>query len=188
MPDYSRSDRDGVRLELRNSDTSEEFAAFVFEEVDPRDQHRLEKLIALNSLLDVRTITAEDVGRATQRGETFARSLMERLIEQGWVESRGSGANRVYQLSAPLYRRFGSRAGYIRMHGFDPIRQESMVLEYVNAHGKITRSEAADLCGLEPRQASYLLKKLVDRGELELRGERRGAYYVRDRVHKDLPE
>jgi len=38
------------------------------------------------------------------------------------------------------------------------VKQEVMVIEYVAAHGRITRGEAADLCSLTG-------------------GERRGAYY-----------
>jgi ATP-dependent DNA helicase RecG len=179
LPDYSRSDQTGVRLELRSGDASAEFTAFVFDEFDTSGPPPLGELIALNRLLDVRRTSAEDIGRVTQRGETFARSLMERLVERGWVEPRGRGKNRAYQLSAPLYHRFGSRAGYVRMHGFDTIRQESMVIEYVAAHGKITRGEVVELCGLESQQAKYLLRKLVDRGQLQMKDKRRNAYYVR---------
>ena len=54
-----------------------------------------------------------------------------------------------------------------------------MVLQYVDAHGQITRAEAADLCALTPDQASRLLRRLAKAGKLRLRGERRGAEYVR---------
>jgi ATP-dependent DNA helicase RecG len=54
-----------------------------------------------------------------------------------------------------------------------------MVLQYVDAHGQITRTEAADLCSLTPDQASRLLRRLAKEGKLKLRGERRGSEYVR---------
>jgi ATP-dependent DNA helicase RecG len=54
-----------------------------------------------------------------------------------------------------------------------------MVIEYVAAHGKITRGEVVELCGLESQQAKYLLRKLVDRGQLQMKDKRRNAYYVR---------
>ena len=50
-------------------------------------------------------------------------------------------------------------------------------MEYVDLHGKITRSTAAELCGLEGREARGVLEKLVRRRELVVRGEKRGAYY-----------
>jgi len=41
------------------------------------------------------------------------------------------------------------------------------------------KREAADLCRLAPPQARRVLRALVARGELVLRGARRGAYYER---------
>ena len=70
-------------------------------------------------------------------------------------------------------------AGYVRVHGFEPLQQEQTVLQYVDAHGQITRTEAADLCSLTPDQASRLLRRLAKEGKLKLRGERRGSEYVR---------
>ncbi len=50
-----------------------------------------------------------------------------------------------------------------------------MVLQYVDAHGQITRTEAADLCSLTPDQARRLLRRLAKERKLKLRGERRGS-------------
>jgi ATP-dependent DNA helicase RecG len=52
-------------------------------------------------------------------------------------------------------------------------------LEYVTLHGRISRSTVVELCGLEGREARTVLEKLVRRGELVVRGEKRGAYYER---------
>ena len=124
-----------------------------------------------------RRVDASTVCRLTQRGEAHARAVLERLVERGLIEPRGEKRGRVYHLSAALYRRLGAPAGYVRARGFDPIRQEAMVLEYVSAHGRITRGEAADLCSLTGRQANRLLSRLVSQKKLRMRGERRGAYY-----------
>jgi ATP-dependent DNA helicase RecG len=55
--------------------------------------------------------------------------------------------------------------------------RERKILEYVDLHGRITRSAVAELCGLEGREARGILEKLVRRGELVVRGEKRGSYY-----------
>ena len=57
--------------------------------------------------------------------------------------------------------------------------RERKILDYVMFHGRITRSTVAELCGLEGREARTVLEKLVRRGELVVRGEKRGAYYER---------
>jgi ATP-dependent DNA helicase RecG len=54
-----------------------------------------------------------------------------------------------------------------------------MVLQYVDAHGHISRTEAADLCSPTPDQASRLLRRLAKEEKLELRGERRGSECIR---------
>lgn len=178
-PDYSRSDGTGVRLVLRSSEASAAFTAFAFQEMDVADHAMLQQMIAINLLLDVRRGTAAEVAAAIQQSETEARAILERLIERGWIEARGSARNRTYQLSAGLYRRLGERAGYVRMRGYDLIRQESMVMQYVSAYRRITRSEVMELCGVDSRQAKHILERLVERNELHMRGRTRGAYYVR---------
>ena len=65
----------------------------------------------------------------------------------------------------------------MRVKDADPIQQERMVGDYVDAYGSITRSQAAALCQLSPTQARAV-KRMVDREELRLAGERRGAKYV----------
>jgi ATP-dependent DNA helicase RecG len=59
------------------------------------------------------------------------------------------------------------------------VDREQLVLQYVDANGRITRSQAADLCQLDPREARQILERLVKRGELVVRGEKRGSYYER---------
>jgi uncharacterized Zn finger protein len=56
---------------------------------------------------------------------------------------------------------------------------EEAILRHVDARGRITRGEAAALCGVAPLQASRLLKAMVERGELVLHGARRTAHYER---------
>ena len=57
-----------------------------------------------------------------------------------------------------------------------------MVIQYIEAHGRITRKEIVNLCKITSRQATHLLKKLVDKEILVLKGERKGAYY--EQKHK----
>jgi len=177
VPDYTQSSSDGVRLVLRGGKASLEFAAFAYEQEKADAPLDLDELLVLNRLQHERRADAPTVGGLTQRGEAHARSVLERLVERGLIEARGERRGRVYHLSAELYRRLGEPAGYVRAHGFDPIRQEAMVMEYVVAHGKIARRDAARLCSLGDHQATRLLRRLRDKGKLVLRGEKRGAYY-----------
>ena len=64
-----------------------------------------------------------------------------------------------------------------RRRGFEPIQQEQMILQYVRAHGRITRREAAELCQISPFQATRLLRKLVGQGKLIAHGTGKGTWY-----------
>jgi ATP-dependent DNA helicase RecG len=178
LPDYSGSDPSAVRLIVRGGPASLAFAQFVYDQDRAGHALGISELLVLNHLQHERRMDARAVGRLTQRGEAHARSILEGLVERGLVEARAERRQRYYHLSAALYQRLGIPAGYVRMRGFDPIRQESMILDYVAAHGRITRREVVELCNVEPLQARRLLQKLVHDGRLALRGVRRSAFYV----------
>jgi ATP-dependent DNA helicase RecG len=180
LPDYSQSDREQVRLILRGEPASVDFAALVFERDRAGSPFSLDELLALNYLLHQRRVTVEHVGKATQRGAEHARVVLERLVERGLVAATG-GARRSYHASAAFYRRLGAHARYVPAHGYDPVRQEAMILQYVQAHGRITRGVAAELCHLGGDQASRLLRRLARENKLKQVGVRRGSYY-------ELPE
>ncbi len=112
-----------------------------------------------------------------QKSGTEARWVLERLVDTGLAQARGSGRGRDYQLSAAAHRRLGSPAVYVRQSGFEPLQQEQMVLQYAAAHGRITRREVIGLCMVGENQAKRLLTRLAADGRLSLRGTRRGAYY-----------
>jgi ATP-dependent DNA helicase RecG len=179
LPDYSRSDREAVRLELRGGETSLEFARLVFEQSRAGRPLNLGEMIVLNHLQYERRVDAQTVARLIQRNDAAGRAVLERVVERGLVDAQGKGRNRAYYLSAALYRSLGAPAGYVRMRGFDAIQQEAMILQFVDAYGRITRREVVELCRVGERQASYLLRRLVTAGVLELIGERRGAFYRR---------
>jgi Fic family protein len=58
-----------------------------------------------------------------------------------------------------------------------PPDPESAVLNHVRSHGSISRREAVELWDLSENQAAYLLRKLVEQGELSMAGRGRGTRY-----------
>ena len=179
IPGYDRSDSTGVRVVLRGGEASLEFAAFVYERDKAGSPLSLDDLLILNTLHFERRIDSETAGRLIQKGVNEARVVLERLHEAGLLEARGQKRGRVYHLAASLYRRFKMEAEYVRAKGFEPHQQEQMVLDYVKTHGRITRSEAADLCRISPDQATRLLSRLCGKHvEFKKRGELRWTYYL----------
>lgn len=124
-----------------------------------------------------RRITSEELAEAIQKDRVDAKGTLERLVEAGLVEAHGSTRARSFTLASQVYATLGQQVEYTRQAGFDAIQQEQMVLRYVQDHGSVQRSIVMDLCRISSRQATRLLKRLVDKGSLVMEGSRRWARY-----------
>lgn len=178
-PSYERSTATDVVLVLPGGEANLNFVRLIVEENQAGRPLELDALLLLNHFWRERRVTTTAAARLIQKSEADARAVLERLVESGLVEARGERRGRFYHLSAATYRRLGAQAAYVRQRGFEPLQQEQMVLQYVQAHGRITRREAAALCRVSGPQATRLLSKLVKEGKLVRRGKRRGTFYER---------
>ena len=178
-PDYSATNDKAVIVAIPTSDADLEMVRFVIEyEEDEQSRLTLLHLRVLHELKAVGDSTVPELADALDASEARLRGEVARLTEMGLVEPRGSGRGRRLHLTAAFYRS-AHASEYVRLQDTDPIQQDQMVLAYVDKWGSITRGKAAELCRLSPQQARLALRRLVDAGELELRGERRGSHYVR---------
>ena len=176
-PSYEASTETSVVLMLPGGATNLSFVRLVVEEGLAGREIDLNELLVLNRLQHERQFTTAQAALLIQRPESEARAVLARLVETGLVEARGERKGRSYHLSAGTYRRLGEKAEYVRLRGFEPIQQEQMVLQYVMQHGRITRSEAAELSRLGPYQATRLLTRLVRLGRLLRHGARKASWY-----------
>lgn len=177
-PDYSRSETTSVVMRIVNSEGDLDFLEIVLKE-----ESRLGGAMPLDSLLILSCLKHEgrlktsDLAQSTQKSEQDTRVSLERLVGAGLIEAHGEGRARSYTLSATLYSKIGDKSAYVRQAGFDPIQREQMILSYINRHGSIKRREVAELCRISSDQAKRLLRKLVEEGKLQSRGEKKGAHY-----------
>jgi ATP-dependent DNA helicase RecG len=178
-PSYARSDSAGVVVVIPGGEANLDFVRLLVTESQQGRVLALDELLILNALWQERSLTTDAAAHLTQKPEAETRATLHRLVEAGLIEERGQKKGRTWHLSAATYRLLGDKAGYVRQRGFEPLQQEQMVLQYVEKHGRITRKEAAELCRVASHQARDLLARLVGRGELELHGVRKGAFYVR---------
>lgn len=178
-PDYSATNDKAVIVAIPTSDADLEMVRFVIEyEESAQSRLTLLHLRVLHELKAVGDSTVPELADALDVSDARLRGELARLTEMGLVEPRGNGRGRRFHLTAAFYRS-AHASEYVRLQDTDPIQQDQMVLAYVDRWGSITRSKAAELCRLSPQQARLTLRRLVDAGELELRGERRGSHYVR---------
>lgn len=176
-PSYERSTATDVVLVLPGGQANLDFVRLVVEESRAGRPISLDGLLILNHIWQQRRITTGEAAQLIQKSEAEARAVLERLVESGLVEGRGERKGRVYHLSAATYRRLGGGVAYVRARGFEPLQMEQMILQYLRSYGRITRRDVAELCQVTPHQATYLLKKLVERGVLRAEGKGRGVYY-----------
>lgn len=176
-PSYERSSETNVILVLPGGESNLEFVRLITEETQAGRTLKVDDLLLLNHLFYERRLDLSQAVRIIQKSEIDARTVLERLVESGLIEAKGERKGRTYHLSALIYKRLGQEVAYIRQRGFEPIQQEQMILQFVEAHGKIKRKEAVELCKIGPYQATRLLEKMVKSGKLVRRGIRKGTWY-----------
>ena len=135
-------------------------------------------LLILSALQMERRLTFADLGKMTHLSEHRIRANLERMVEHGVIEAKGSGKNRSYMLSAQMYAAANETAAYVRQAGIEEVRQPELILRYVQAQGSITRGEAADLLRVSDNYAYVLLKRLTEEDRLRAVGQKRGRKYV----------
>ncbi len=179
-PDYSRTDRNNVVLQLATVEADEAFLKLLIEEEKRQDKDALpiDSLIVLATLRNEKRLGTEALARHMQRDVAQARRIIQQLVEAGLVQAYGSSRNRTYTLSADVYQARGEQVAYTRQAGFSDLQHEQMVLGHVQHHRQIRRSDVIELCHLNKDQASRLLKRLKDEGKLVQHGTRRWTFYT----------
>ena len=179
-PDYGMSDSTAVVLSMADVEPDFKFLEMILNQ-ENRSGNALpiDSLILLSRLRNERRLSIAELTPEIQKSDHATRRILEKLVEAGLIEAHGAGRGRTYTLSAKVYQQSGQKAAYVRQAGFDPIQQEQMVLNYIDAHGPIKRADVIELCQLTKDQASKLLKRLIINGKIEMHGERRWAYYER---------
>ncbi len=179
-PDYSRTDRNSVILQLATVDADEFFLQLIVGQENRQNGAALpiDSLIALAVLREQKRLGVDELAQHIHSDSTQARRTLESLVEAGLVQPHGNTRSRSYTLSAEVYQAKGQQVAYTRQAGFSSLQNEQMVLSHVRHHGQIRRSEVIDLCRLTENQAAKLLKRLKDDGRLVKSGERRWAFYT----------
>lgn len=173
VPSYSQSDAAGVAVVLRTGEANLELVRSLVTEGQRGRVIGLDELLILNALPRQGDLTAEKAGQQIQKPEAEAFVVLRRLVDAGLVETRGLRNGVMWRLSASAHR------ALVGKPRFGPLEQEQSIAQFVEKHGRITRGEAAELCGLSPDQAYRLLTRLVEEGSLVRCGGKKGASYER---------
>jgi len=180
LPDYSGSTSSNVSLFVARSAPDEFFMRMLNEE-----QSRTGKVLSLRSLLVLdalkkqRRLTVSDLSSQLHYTDATIRATVESLVEAGLVEAHGSSTARTYMLSAKVYNAAGKNVDFVRQSDIDKVRYPELIMKLARQQGgRVANRDVMSLLHLERKQAYRQLRKLVDAGELELRGSGAYCYYA----------
>lgn len=179
VPSYARSTTDSVLVSVPLGAADLDLVRFLLT-FENEQQHSLglDQLRVVHEIRAIGAVAPSELANTLSMLPATVRGIATELFELGILESRGTGRSRRLHLSPRFYDLAQDRNAYVRVKGADPIQQERMIHDYVDAYGSITRGQAAALCQVSPAQARAVLKRMVARNQLQLVGERRGARYV----------
>lgn len=178
LPDYTESTSRYVKLFIQRAEPDVAFAKMISDE-----ENRLGRMLPINSLLILSTLQAQrrasisELSEAIHIGEPRTKANVEKLVESGLVEALGNGKNRVYMLSAKVYKAQDNAVGYVRQTGIDSVKYSELVMKLVEKQGFVTRNDVSELLGINSSQAYRVLKKLHEANRIVLVGKGRNARY-----------
>lgn len=178
-PDYAGTTFDRVSVTFPADGADLELALFFHEwEAGGRVPLQARELQAIRAVRDLRDPTTDELSERLRLSGDATREITRRLSDLGCVEIRGRGPGRHYVLAPLVTTLTRGLVPHVPGSGPELDSLRDAVVERVRRDGSITRGEAADLCRIAPATATKLLKAMVESGQLEMEGTRRGARYV----------
>lgn len=175
-PSYGRSDYMTVFADLPIKQAKPNFVRVTFAAIQQGHSIGLDELLILHRLLAEGRLGLADASRLLQRGSQEARAAMGNLVAAGIAKA--SSRRSEWELSEFAIDALGDEVGKNARTGDVVAADGQAVLRHVAEHGRITRREVAETCRVTSVQARQLLSGLVESGALEMRGVKRGAFYV----------
>jgi ATP-dependent DNA helicase RecG len=173
-PNYDRSTSSTVAVIMPRSGIDQGFVRLVAEQDRAGRELKLDELLVVRAIIDHRRLGVPDAAVLIQKTESEALAVFEKLTASG-LANRTQDAYAPSQFVLAYVVKRQPRQGRF---GLTPAEQERRVLDWVRMNKSITRANVEEICGLEYRQATYLLRKLLNSKKLRKVGSRRWTHYV----------
>ena len=188
-PSYARTDADAVRVVMHGGKANHAFARLIYaisEAGQQLSQLSVDALLILRQLSVESQIRAEAASSLIHKPLDETQLILDHLRERQLIQAQDSTSGHSYALSASIQPTTSAKSEKsvptARVNGDQPSveqRKEAIVC-HVNTHGKITRSQAKELCNISLSQATRMLQKMCKDGLLHMEGRPpKGAFYVR---------
>ena len=124
---------------------------------------RVDELLAFWAAWHKGAVTVPNLSSLWQQSSAKTEATVSKLVQNGLLEPVAGG----YGLTTEF-----------RPEGRGQADPAGTIMAYVRTHGRITRREVVEQCDVTEKRAEYLLKRLVQAGQLRLMGKGRNAHYV----------
>jgi ATP-dependent DNA helicase RecG len=175
-PSYERSDQTMVVLVLPGGESFAGFVRLVAEQGLAGKPPSLDELLLLRRLLDARRLELSEAQRLVQKPESDTARVLAEMVKSGLAVPIEGG--RAYEPSMEVLAKVVVRRPRVGRFGLTADEMEQQVMNWVRMNNSINRTKVMELCGIEAREATYLLRKLLDSGMLRKIGARRWTRYV----------
>ena len=177
-PSYDRDVGAGLSLTIYRDKANFAFLNFVIErEESIRRSLTVDELLALNLMLRSDEVTVDEVASEIQRKSETAQTLLGDLIKWGDVVAVEKDGGMKYALSPKAEQMLGGQSSAGRMDESDYAKYKTIIKTILKQKGTVKREDVVARCAVDARQAGYILKKMLDGGEILKIGERRWSIY-----------
>ncbi len=177
-PSYDRDIGAGLSLTVFREKADFGFLNFVIErEESIRRSLTVDELLAISMMLRSGEVTVDEVAAEIQRKAVTAQTLLDDMIKWGDVVAVEKEGGVRYMLSPKTEQSLRGQSVPDRMGDSVYVKYKTIVKTILRQKGSIKREDVAVQCGVDARKAGYILKKMLECGEIIRIGERRWAIY-----------
>lgn len=172
-PGYDRSDATCVTVVMPREKGDFDFLALVndYEKKTGREM-RVDALLAVSELRERGQLPFDELVALTQRKPETVRAEISEWMADGLVAKSWGGYGETYVLTMEVRKKIH---GYRVM--FMPEAIRAGIKQFLDAKGAIRRADVCEMFQLSPKQASDMLAKMVESGELVRKGNLRWTIY-----------
>ncbi|MBB6446732.1 RNA-binding domain-containing protein [Bacillus benzoevorans] len=166
---------EAVSLTLRSSLEDIEFLKFITKEEENNGEFSVSEICILKYVKSNKTITLGKAAEVAQITSQSAANVLNKLCQKRNILQRE--AKNKYMFTHRVYENLDDNIEYTKDKDFDEIQAKTMIIDYLNKNGSITRSDVERLCGFSSTSSKRILQRLRDAEIIDLEGKARASYY-----------
>ncbi len=159
-PDYTETTNSTVIVRLIGGAANLEFCRYIMTLGNPTPM----EMLVLNALFYKRSINIFDTAKLLQTSESVAKQLLTELVKKEWVEILDE-RNPVYLLKGTL------KHNKVRLNEKNQEQIKEKILNLLQEHSELNRSELAKILNLSPEQTYRMLSLLQSEDKIILSGK-----------------